>query len=269
MKACGDIRPRIEWYVDQELGGAEALDIEAHLIECDACRRTYEELRGTVDAVRGARPLYEAPERSYAASAAAVANWERRARNRRWVPAATAAGVLLAIAGFGWMSSEGAGLQTFASRAHRDYARGAFPLDVASSEPQVVSEWLEPRVPFHLRLPNYPEGGRKRYSLSGARLMQYRGEDVAYLAYEMGSKPISLLISSSSRILPAGGESYRSGGLTFHFSSDRGLRIITWTDKGLTYAQVSDLNVKGAESCGICHGSEGERRKFEGLGRRM
>jgi hypothetical protein len=40
-------------------------------------------------------------------------------------------------------------------------------------------------------------------------------------------------------------------------------------DRGLNYARVSDLNVKGAESCMICHGEEGERRKFEGLGKLM
>jgi mono/diheme cytochrome c family protein len=99
--------------------------------------------------------------------------------------------------------------------------------------------------------------------------MQYHGDDIAYLAYEMDRKPISLLISSSSRIMPSGGNSYQSGGLTFYFSSQQGLRIITWTDKGLTYAQVSDLDVKGADSCAICHGAEGEQRKFEGLGKRM
>ena len=92
---------------------------------------------------------------------------------------------------------------------------------------------------------------------------------MAYLAYEMDGKPISLLISSSERIVPSSGESYRSGGLTFYFSAEQGLRVITWKDKGLTYAQVSDLDVKGAESCAICHGAEGDRRKFEGLGKHM
>ena len=59
------------------------------------------------------------------------------------------------------------------------------------------------------------------------------------------------------------------GGPTFYFSSEQGLRIISWKDKGLTYAQVSDLDVKGAESYAICHGADGDRRKFEGLGKRM
>lgn len=268
MMGCSEIRPRIALYVDREVTGAEALDLEAHLTECVECRREYDELRGTVDAVRGASPLYELPERSYAAVEGSVADWARRQRQRRWVPAVAAAAVLVMVV-MAWAWAGRSGYEKFAAQAHRNYARGAFPLDVASSQPQVVSDWLEPRVPFHLTLPNYPEGGPKRYSLAGARLMQYRGEDVAYVAYEMDRKPISLLISSSSRIVPSGGESYRSGGLTFYFSSEQGLRIITWKDKGLTYAQVSDLDVQGAESCVICHGAEGERRKFEGLGKQM
>jgi anti-sigma factor RsiW len=266
--SCAEIKPRIALYVDREVTGAEALEFEAHLTDCAGCRREYDCLRETVDAVRGASPLYELPERSYAAIEGMVVDWERRQRYRRWVPVVVAAAVLIAVV-TGWVSAGRSGYEQFAAQAHRSYARGVFPLDVASSQPQIVSNWLEPRVPFHLTLPNYPEGGPKRYALSGARLMQYRGEDVAYLAYEMDRKPISLLISSSPRIMPSGGESYQSGGLTFYFSSERRLRIITWKDKGLTYAQVSDLDVKGAESCAICHGAEGDRRKFEGLGKRM
>jgi len=182
--------------------------------------------------------------------------------------ASSAAALLMAVVLAG-VSTGRSGYEEFAAQTHRSYERGAFPLDIASRQPQLVSNWLEPRVPFHLTLPNYPEGGPKRYALAGARLMQYRGQNVAFVAYEMDRKPISLLISSSSRITPSGGESYRSGELTFYFSAEQGLRVIAWTDRGLTYAQVSDLDVKGAESCAICHGAEGERRKFEGLGKRM
>lgn len=269
MMSCSEIRPRIALYVDREVTGAEALEIEAHLTECADCRHEYDDLRATVDAVRGACPIYEVPERSYAAIEKMVGDWERRKRQRRWVPAMAAAAVLIVAASAWWASTVRSGYQQFAVQAHRNFAQGTFPLDVVSNQPPVVSRWLEPRVPFHLTLPNYPEGGRKRYALLGARLVQYRGEDVAYLAYEMDRKPISLLISSSSRIAPSDGESYQSGRLTFYFSSQQGLRIITWKDKGLTYALVSDLDVKGAASCAICHGAEGEQRKFEGLGRRI
>ena len=268
MSNCSEIRPRIALYVDREVTGAEALEFEAHLTDCVECRCAYDDLRTTVDAVRAASPLYEMPERSRGLVQALVSDWERGQRHRRWLPVAAAAVILIAAAVASVWPLRPA-YESFAAQAHRSYARGAFPLDVASSEPHVVSDWLEPRIPFHLRLPNYPEGGRKRYKLLGARLMQYRGEDVAYLAYEMDQKPISLVISSSSRIMPSGGESYQSGGLTFYFSSQAGFRVITWKDRGLTYAQVSDLDVQGAESCVICHGAEGERPRFEGLGRKL
>lgn len=265
---CSEVKPRVALYVDRELTGAEALDFEAHLTECVECRLAYDDLRVTVDSLRGARPLYEVPGESFSAVQEMLTRWETRQRQRRWVPAAAAAAVLMAVA-ITWAWAGRTGYEKFAAQTHRNYALGAFPLDVASDQPQVVSHWLEPRVPFHLQLPNYPEGGPKRYTLAGARLMQYRGEDVAFVAYEMDRKPISLLISSSSRIVPTGRESYQSGGLTFHFTSEDGFRIITWKDRGLTYAQVSDLDVKGAESCVICHGAEGERRKFEDLRKRM
>jgi anti-sigma factor RsiW len=268
MRNCSQIRPRIALYIDREVTGVEALDFEAHLTECAECRREYDELRNTVDAVRGARPLYEIPNHSYAAVRGMIAKWDRRQRQLKRLPVMAAASVLAAGLVI-WISSGRSGYEKFAAQVHREYARGAFPLDIASNEPKVVSHWLVPRVPFHLTLPNYPEGGSKRYALSGARLMQYRGEDVAYLAYEMDHKPISLLISSSSRVMPSDGDRYQSGGLTFYFSYQQGLRVITWNDKGLAYAQVSDLDVKGAESCAICHGAEGERRKFEELKKRM
>ena len=108
-------------------------------------------------------------------------------------------------------------------------------------------------------------GNPKRYSLAGARLLEYRNHDVAYLAYRMNERPISLLVLSSRGVAPQGGQTFRTGGIDFHFSSERGLRLITWTDRALSYALVSDLDVTGAESCVICHGSPADRRKIERL----
>jgi anti-sigma factor RsiW len=118
-----------------------------------------------------------------------------------------------------------------------------------------------------MTLPNYPEapGQAKKYVLAGARLLQYDEDDVAYVAYRMRGRPISLLIASSARVSPGGGNVYRSGGLTFHSISRKGLQTITWEDRGLSYALVSDLRTVGAESCVVCHGGAGEDRKFAPL----
>jgi anti-sigma factor RsiW len=270
MIGCDEAARRIALYIDREISGQDALEFEAHLTECMPCRHAYEDFRELVDATRAASPLYEVPEHSYAAIEQLVAARDRSVLRRYWLPLAAAAALLIGVT-IGmlfapWHSTQYA---SFAAEAHLLYARGAFPLDIQSRDPQAVSEWLGRRLPFQLRLPNYPVEGRerKRYSLVGARLVQYLDEDVAYLAYEMDNKPISLLIAASARVTPSGGETYQSGGLTFHSTAEKGLRMITWKDKGLTYALVSTLDVKGAESCVICHGSAGDRPKLENLRR--
>ena len=98
--------------------------------------------------------------------------------------------------------------------------------------------------------------------------MQFDGQDIAYLAYTMEGRPISLLVSSSANVLPSSGEAFTSGKLVFHFSSEDGLKLITWRDRGLSYALVSDVQIEGAQSCVVCHGAESERQKFENLLRR-
>jgi mono/diheme cytochrome c family protein len=156
---------------------------------------------------------------------------------------------------------------SFAADTHSRYAQGSISLAVSSDQPAIVSEWLQDHLPFHLELPNFPlqPGESKSYSLVGASLMRFDGQDVAYLAYTMQSRPISLLVSSSANVLPSRGEAYSSGKLVFHFSAEKGLKLITWKDRGLSYALVSDVQVEGAQSCVVCHGSERERQKFENL----
>jgi hypothetical protein len=41
--------------------------------------------------------------------------------------------------------------------------------------------------------------------------------------------------------------------LTFHYNAIHGLKVITWSDRGLTYALVSDLEERGQQSCIVCH----------------
>lgn len=266
---CEDVKDRLHHYLDGELIAQDALQLEAHLVECPACRKEYEALGSVVETVRAATPLYKAPEESYARAREVVK--AHRNRVAMWRGAIAAAAALVIWFSFSSVHQPAASgrdaFADFGAESHLRYARGALPLDIRSEEPQVVALWLTNRLPFHLTLPNYPEqpGQSKRYSLVGARLLQYREDDVAYLAYRMEDKPISLLIAASSRVVPAGGDTYRAGGLTFHMTSHKGLRMITWVDKGLSYALVSDLDAVGAESCVICHGGAGETEKFAPL----
>ncbi len=279
MIGCDDARNKIALYVDGELSGSEALELEAHLTQCVPCRMAYDDFRAVVDGVRAASPLYELPEHSYAAIEQMVAARDKGPRRYGWLSLAAAAALVAGVLIGSWFSPWLSGRHampaqyaSFAAEAHLRYARAAFPLDIVSRQPQAVADWLGRRLPFHMTLPDYPAPNdrtgspeQKKYSLVGARLLQYLDQDVAYLAYEMDRKPISLVIASSTQVSPAGGETYRSGGLTFYSTAQKGLRMIAWTDKGLTYALVSTFDVRGSQSCVICHGSANDRSKLENL----
>jgi anti-sigma factor RsiW len=270
MTNCQDHQAQLHAYLDGEMAARERVALEAHLLECKECERAFAAAREVVDVVRGAGPLYEAPEGGVDRLREALRRAPGAESNRgsRWRWAAAAAAALVAILPFSFQKQvEAGGFATFAADSHLRYVQGLSPLDVRSSDASEVSRWMSARLPFHLELPEYPQdgGGPKPYHLEGARVMQFDNVDIAYLAYQMDNRPISLLIASAAGAQPSGDQIHRSGNLDFHFKSDRGLQLITWRDKGLVYALASDIQSAGAQSCIICHGSAEERRKFESL----
>jgi anti-sigma factor RsiW len=267
MSACSGSGESIHRYLDAEMTPQETIEFEKHLIECSECRAQYQSLRAVSDLVRGARPLYEVPEASVQEARRLVQRAEaarRRSalRTAALVAAAACVGALLVV----WQRQEPA-FPIFAGQAHRRFIEGGTKLGIRSSDPQAVTEWLRPRIEFPLRLPDYPVNGGepKRYRLAGAGVMPYGGQRSAFIAYDMGGKPITLLMSAAPRAAPSGGDVYRSGKLVFRFFERDGLHIISWTDRGIHYALVSELGGRGAESCAVCHGQAAERHLIEGL----
>lgn len=267
MSACETYLTDMHLYIDGELPAGRVLEFEKHLMECPECQARYQNLRAVVDVIRGAKPLYDEPEGSLAKARALV---ERHEMAGTWMRVAAAVLVALGAGVAAWLlirPATPARFPEFASESHRRYASSRMRLGIASSRPEVVSAWLQQRVDFPLELPDYPLGPglQKRYRLVGGGLLQYGGERVAYIAYEMDRKPISLLMASTSRAATTGGAVYRSGRLTFRFFDREGLKVITWTDRGIHYGLVSELGARGAESCVICHGRDADRRVIEEL----
>ena len=145
--------------------------------------------------------------------------------------------------------------------------RGQLPLETETANPQEISDWFANKVNFSVKLPNYQEssGQEKLYTLEGARLVNYQTDYSAYVAYRMKDRPISLVITSDSSATPSGGEVIASKGLTFHYNAIDGLKVITCSDRGLTYALVSDLDERGQQSCIVCHAGTKDQDFIEPL----
>ena len=284
--ACQDIRGRLEFYLDDELQGNERVEFESHLNNCETCRTLLENERRFLALIRQSRPLHRAsPE--LRARVESLVNTSQPApippahlRDRiqrslsqlsvsprsftfRLVAAGASIVTLLIVVGV-WRGTRErrdlhfAGPSEFALMAadtHLRHLRGQLPLEIVSAAPQQISSWFENKLSFSVKLPNYQEssGQEKLYELEGARLVGYKNDYAAYVSYQMRQRPISLVITSSLVAKPAGGQEVAAKGLTFHYDSINGLKVITWSDRGLTYALVSDLEERGQQSCVVCH----------------
>ncbi len=291
MNRCDEIRTQIVLYLDDELGREEKLLLESHLSGCTACRDAYEKERRLIEGVRAARPLYRTPpglrasvgKALNAAEIAVSANAVKRRSGRR-IPAMTGTmlsrlvptryaavglgAIIIALAGL-WavIETERRAPSEFARIAvasHQRHLRGQLPLEIVTKVPEEISAWFEGKVPFRLQLPNYQEASDQvpLYQLEGARLVGFKGDYAAFIAYRMETRPISLLVSSSMEATPAGGRAIALKGLVFHTETIAGLKVISWSHRDLTYALVSDLDERGQESCVVCHQGTQDRMEY-------
>ncbi len=76
-------------------------------------------------------------------------------------------------------------------RHERVAVRLAWPLELASGEPEAVSSWFRGKVAFPVSAPRFP-GPEIR--LVGGRLTHVRESDAAYLRYDAGTRPVSVLV---------------------------------------------------------------------------
>lgn len=288
MKKCDDIRGRLTLFLDDELQGVERATVEAHLAECDSCASMLARELNFLNAVRESGPLYIAsPELREKVQRllnkpqipVGAAQWGVRVRTDvpfRWVVAAAAVLLLLLLPILVWhfvRQSETpsiGGPSSFALMAadtHLRITSRQLPLEIRSADPQEISDWFTNKVRFSVKLPNYQEssGQEKLYTLEGARLVGLEKDYAAYVVYRMKDRPISLVITSDSVAKISGGEEIASKGLLFHYNAIDGLKVITWSDRGLTYALVSDLEERGQRSCIVCHEGTKDRDFIEPL----
>lgn len=192
---------------------------------------------------------------------------------KRWIAVGL---VLAALASFIYIAfnrnrptlrSEQSDFARLAVDSHERRLRGQLPLEITSDSPQEISEWFAGKVSFSFKLPNYQEssGQERLYELEGARLVALENDYAACVAYRMRQRPITLVVTSNESAMPSGGEQISFKGLNFHYHSIAGLNVITWSDRGLTYALVSDFDERGQQSCIVCHTGSRDRDIIEGL----
>ena len=98
----------------------------------------------------------------------------------------------------------------------------------------------------------------------GARVVNHKGSIAALVTYDTPkNEKMSLLIASGDSAVVAGGDEIRFGSLTFHYRNDGTLKVITWSNHGLSYALVSTIAGSSREPSLVCHQSMADRDAFK------
>ncbi|KAF0248626.1 MAG: hypothetical protein FD167_1969 [bacterium] len=288
---CKQIQEQIVLYLDDELQGQEKAEIQEHLEKCSSCSQIYKQMKNLLTQVYQAKPLYPTPEElrqsieqlledspsPYQASTQlqnkvlAILEPKKVVSFKSYSKKILTALAATLIIVFSYISFQNFTLKPseFALMGvdtHVRHQKAQLPLEINSSSTEEVSEWFRNKLSFSLKLPNYQEssGQEKLYQLEGARLVGFKDDYAAYISYKMQNRPITLVVTTSSVALPSGGEEIIFKGLTFHYSVINNLKVITWADRGLTYALISNLAERGQQSCIVCH-SGTDKNFIDGL----
>jgi hypothetical protein len=155
----------------------------------------------------------------------------------------------------------GAKFAAVAVNAHQQHAEGSLPLALRTDSQQNLNEWLKANSPFSLALPASPAAPAedRPYRLEGARLVQVSGKAAVFIAYQMPTGPVSLLVTTASVAGASGGVKVDFPKVSFYYHTIKGYKVVTWSLHGRTYALVSQEGNRTQRSCMVCHSLMGDR----------
>jgi anti-sigma factor RsiW len=234
---CKDAQELLHGYIDGELDPFGNLEIERHMEGCESCSEVYERARTLHSLMQNPSLKFKPPTGLQRSVESAVRKADKAERTRRWTAWPASWGWLAAAASFAslaviiWIAR--APEQDFLAQevvsSHVRSLMAGHLTDVPTSDQHTVKPWFNGKLDFSPPVKDLTAEG---FTLVGGRL-DYLGETpAAAVIYRRRQHVINLFI------WPAASD-HTTG---MKMQSRRGYNLIHWTQSGMTYWAVSDLN---------------------------
>ncbi|HEX3420972.1 MAG TPA: anti-sigma factor [Candidatus Udaeobacter sp.] len=230
-----NIRELLHAYVDGELDLANARETELHLRSCADCRGTEKAIRELRSALTTETITYRAPAHLRKNLRAALRR-EAKATEQTlspWLMFATGVAFAALILGFAFFqTTRAARTNAIVDQVVANHVRSLLAVqlvDVVSSNQHTVKPWFDGKIDFAPEVHDLSANG---FPLVGGRLDYLDGKTVAALVYQRNKHPINLFVTPEPTT--------RSTSPTV--ATRRGYNVLSWTNDGMKYWAVSDLN---------------------------
>ena len=237
--SCQHTDELIHGHLDGELELVKSLEIEKHLSACAVCTKNYERLRRLRSALGETTLRYLPSDRLEERLRSALRQESKPERNRtifqpRWLVAAASlvlAFIVIWIVGRSLVNPDSGDL--LAQEIVASHVRSMMAdhlTDVSSSNQHTVKPWFDGKLDFS---PPVKDLSQQGFILTGGRLDYIGNRPVAAMVYQRGQHPINLFV------WPATG----SANSTETVAVRQGYNLVRWTNGGMTYWAVSELNL--------------------------
>lgn len=239
--SCHTAQELIHGYIDCELDGQQTAEIERHIHECKGCGGIYRNQLTLSSALRDTTLYFKAPEdlkRRIRTSLQIEAKTETTNKHFGWgwsLMAASLAVVLIATTlwkfapSFRASSSDGLVAHEVLADHIRSLQLTSHLTDVLSKEQHTVKPWFNGKIDFSPPVRDFADHD---FHLYGGRVGYLNNRVVATLVYQRRGHFINLYIWPVETTSNAKESSMQL----------QGFNLIQWTNSGMTFWAVSDLN---------------------------
>ena len=234
---CTQARGLLQAYLDNELDPANAVRVALHLAGCPACQAQSERLLALRATVKEHATRYAAPAQLRASLRSALR--AEAPKRRPWASlawawsAAGAASAAFAVT-LAMLLAQPSSADRLDGELLASHVRSLMPdhlADVASTDQHTVKPWFAGKLDYS---PPVVDLARQDFALAGGRLDYVDARPVAALAYRHRQHIVNLYVWPDRAARDTGPRA----------SSRQGFQLLQWSQGGMRYAAVSDINAR-------------------------